>query len=102
MAPLCKAGFINESECKPGIAIHPDISINSIEKLLPKVKLAIIMTVVPGFGGQKFLDSQVEKISHLNSIRKDMHFDSHKIKPESKYSSSKLFDCTRLFGFIFI
>jgi len=67
--------IINESECKPGIAIHPDISINSIEKLLPKVKLAIIMTVVPGFGGQKFLDSQVEKISHLNSIRKDMQLD---------------------------
>ena len=67
--------IINKSECKPGIAIHPDISISSIKKLLPKVKLAIVMTVVPGFGGQKFLESQVEKISLLNSIRKDMQLD---------------------------
>ena len=67
--------IINESNCNPGIAIHPDISVNSIQNLLPKVKMAIVMTVVPGFGGQKFLESQIEKISILKSIRQNNKLD---------------------------
>tara|TARA_Y100000590_G_scaffold453764_1_gene599413 strand:+ start:659 stop:1306 length:648 start_codon:yes stop_codon:yes gene_type:complete len=67
--------IINQSECKPGIAIHPDISVQSIESLLPRVKMVIVMTVVPGFGGQKFLESQVEKIATLNSIKQNNKLD---------------------------
>ena len=37
--------IINESNCNPGIAIHPNISVNSIQNLLPKVKMVIVMTV---------------------------------------------------------
>ena len=57
--------MISKSKCKPGIAIHPDVSIESIRHLLPKVKFVILMTVVPGFSGQKFLESQLNKIKEL-------------------------------------
>ena len=67
--------IINESNCNPGIAIHPDISVNSIQNLLPKVKMVIVMTVLPGFGGQKFLESQIEKISILKSMRQNNKLD---------------------------
>ena len=63
--------LISNSNCKPGLAIHPDIKINSIEYLLPKVELVTVMTVIPGFGGQKFLESQLKKISKLSEIKKN-------------------------------
>ena len=67
--------IISKSKWDPGIAIHPDITVNSIQNILPKVKMVIVMTVAPGFGGQKFLESQIEKISILNSMRKNNKLD---------------------------
>ena len=63
--------LISKSNCKPGLAIHPDITINSIEHLLHKIELVTIMTVVPGFGGQKFLESEMNKIRDLSEIKKN-------------------------------
>ena len=63
--------LISKSNCKPGLAIHPDITINSIEHLLHKIELVTIMTVVPGFGGQKFLESEMSKINDLYEIKKN-------------------------------
>ena len=63
--------LILKSNCKPGLAIHPDVKINSIEHLLPKVELVTVMTVTPGFGGQKFLESELQKISELSEIKKN-------------------------------
>ena len=64
--------LIKQSNCKAGIAIHPDIKIDQIEKYLPKIDLVIVMTVVPGFGGQKFLYNQVHKIKALKNIKENM------------------------------
>ena len=41
--------IISKSSCKPAIAIHPDVTVKSIEHLLSKIKLVVVMTVVPGF-----------------------------------------------------
>ena len=61
--------LISKSDCKPAIAIHPDIDVSSILHLLPLVKLVLIMTVVPGFGGQKFLESQLKKINEISAYK---------------------------------
>ena len=61
--------LISKSDCKPAIAIHPEIDVSSILHLLPLVKLVLIMTVVPGFGGQKFLDSQLKKINEISEYK---------------------------------
>ncbi len=50
---------------KIGVAINPDTNIERIEKYLEKIDKVLIMSVVPGFGGQKYLDSATEKISCL-------------------------------------
>lgn len=47
---------------KSGIAINPDVSIEQIYDLLPKCDLLLLMSVFPGFGGQKFIKSVLEKI----------------------------------------
>ena len=64
---------IKKSNCKVGIAVHPNIKIEEIKEFLKDVDLVIIMTVIPGFGGQKFLEDQVQKISELKEIRKNIN-----------------------------
>ena len=65
--------IIKKSNCKVGIAVHPNIKIEEIKEFLNDVDLVIIMTVIPGFGGQKFLENQVNKISALKEIRKNIN-----------------------------
>ena len=60
---------IKSANCKVGIAIHPNVGIDAIQEFLNDIDLVIIMTVVPGFGGQKFLGTQLSKINKLFNIR---------------------------------
>ena len=57
--------------CKCGLAVHPNIDIKNIEKYLSIIDTVIVMTVIPGFGGQEFLQDQLSKITKLNKLRKD-------------------------------
>jgi len=61
---------IKSNNCKVGIAVHPKINISDIEIFLDDIDCVIVMTVVPGFGGQKFMHSEVNKIIELNNIKK--------------------------------
>jgi ribulose-phosphate 3-epimerase len=51
--------------CKAGVSINPDTSVDSIAKVLPMVDLVLIMSVHPGFGGQKFIPEVLEKVKWL-------------------------------------
>ena len=53
---------------KAGVAINPSTPAESVQHLLDMVDLVCVMTVNPGFGGQKFIESQVSKISMLRSM----------------------------------
>ncbi len=57
---------------KAGVALNPSTPPESIEHLLDIIDLVCVMTVNPGFGGQKFIESQVEKVSKLRSIIGDL------------------------------
>jgi ribulose-phosphate 3-epimerase len=63
---------IKKEGCKAGIAIHPKIKVEDITSFLNDIDLVIVMTVVPGFGGQKFLHDQVHKIHKLRELRKSL------------------------------
>ena len=63
--------MISDAKIKAGIAIHPDVKIADIDHLFSKVQQIIVMTVKPGFGGQKFMHDQVQKIKDLDEIRKN-------------------------------
>ena len=65
---------IKNSNIKAGIAIHPNVAISDISDLLPHINQVIIMTVVPGFGGQKFMKDQVVKIKDLFEVRKNKNY----------------------------
>ena len=66
--------MISDAEIKAGIAIHPKVNIADIDHLLSKVQQIIVMTVTPGFGGQKFMHDQVKKIKDLDEIRKNNNY----------------------------
>ena len=53
---------------KAGISIKPKTDANEIEKYLDLVDLILIMTVEPGFGGQKFITNQINKIKEIKKI----------------------------------
>jgi ribulose-phosphate 3-epimerase len=53
---------------KAGIALNPGSSLSLIEELLPELDMVLLMTVNPGFGGQKFLPSVLDKIERLSAI----------------------------------
>ena len=66
--------MISDAEIKAGIAIHPEVNIKDIDHLFSKVQQIIVMTVKPGFGGQKFMHNQVQKIKDLDEIRKNNNY----------------------------
>ena len=66
--------MISDAEIKAGIAIHPKVNITDIDHLFSKVQQIIVMTVTPGFGGQKFMHEQVRKIKDLDEIRKNNNY----------------------------
>ena len=66
--------IVKNTNCKVGIAIHPHKEIEEIKQFLGIVDQVIVMTVVPGFGGQNFLEDQVKKINKLNEIKKKNNF----------------------------
>ena len=84
--------YINQSEVNSGIAIHPEINIEKFEYLLPLVKQVIVMTVIPGFGGQKFMENQVYKIGKLNKIRKNKNY-KYKIEVDGGINNTNKDSC---------
>jgi ribulose-phosphate 3-epimerase len=55
---------------KAGISLLPTTPINVFEFIIDKIDLILVMTVNPGFGGQKFMPNQLKKISAISSIIK--------------------------------
>ena len=59
---------IRELGVKPGITLNPATPLNTIEDILSYVDLALVMSVNPGFGGQSFISSSIEKINNLKGL----------------------------------
>jgi len=66
--PLRSLALIKSSGARPGIAVDPGMSLENILPLLPHVELACVMTVNPGYAGQKLIPQTIDKISTLSGI----------------------------------
>ncbi|RWR52427.1 ribulose-phosphate 3-epimerase [Sinirhodobacter ferrireducens] len=58
---------IRGAGCKAGLAINPGSGLDGVEYLLDMIDLVCVMTVNPGFGGQKFIHSQIDKVKTLRA-----------------------------------
>jgi ribulose-phosphate 3-epimerase len=59
---------IHKAGLKAGVAIKPLTPVREISRILDKVDLILVMTVEPGFGGQKYIDHCTEKIAELHAM----------------------------------
>ncbi|MDC0530925.1 ribulose-phosphate 3-epimerase [Alphaproteobacteria bacterium] len=59
---------IKELGCKAGVSINPETSISGLEFVLEKLDLILIMSVNPGFGGQSFINSSLDKIKNVKEL----------------------------------
>ncbi len=59
---------INEAGVKSGIALNPATTLSVIEYLINKIDILLLMTVNPGFGGQKFIPEMIAKIEKARKI----------------------------------
>ncbi|MDD3453573.1 MAG: ribulose-phosphate 3-epimerase [Bacilli bacterium] len=66
--------YIKNKNIKIGLSIKPNTKIKEIIPYLDKIDLVLIMSVEPGYGGQKFIESSFEKIEQLNEIRKNKKY----------------------------
>ena len=70
---------IKDLGCQAGIAINPEEEVTVAEQYLEDIDLVLLMSVNPGFGGQKFIDTVIEKISY---VRKLIDKTSNKVRLE--------------------
>lgn len=59
--------LIHETGAKSGVALNPATPVESLEWILPDLDLVLIMSVNPGFGGQQFIPSALDKVARLKS-----------------------------------
>ena len=66
---------IKKYKKKVGISLNPDTKIEVIEKYLDQIDLVLVMSVFPGFGGQKFIKDVLKKIEKISEIKHKKNFE---------------------------
>jgi ribulose-phosphate 3-epimerase len=61
-------GFIKEQGCKAGLVFNPGTPLDYLEHVLDKLDLVLIMSVNPGFGGQKFIPEALNKLRRVRKL----------------------------------
>lgn len=69
--------LIHNLGCKAGVVLNPGTSLSSLDEILPYTDFILIMSVNPGFGGQKFIKSSIQKISNLRKMIQDRGLNVH-------------------------
>ena len=67
--------IIHESGCACGISIRPKTNVEVLKPFLKDLDVVLVMSVEPGFGGQKFIESTPEKIRQLKAMIDEKHYE---------------------------
>ena len=83
--------LIKSLDKKVGVSLNPDTSIDLIKSNLDQIDLVLIMSVFPGFGGQKFMPEVLEKIKELKRIKDEKNYKFHiEVDGGINFSNSKI------------
>ncbi len=66
--------MVHKNNKKIGLSIKPNTSVNEVKKYLKYIDLVLVMSVEPGFGGQKFLESSINKIKELKHLKEELEY----------------------------
>ena len=74
---IASINYIKSLNKKVGVSLNPNTNLNIIDSYLNQINLVLIMSVYPGFGGQKFMPEVIDKIKNLKKIKeeKKLNFD---------------------------
>ncbi len=61
---------ITAAGLRPGVALNPATPLSAVEEVLPMIDMVLVMTVNPGFGGQKMIVEALDKVSRLAELRR--------------------------------
>jgi len=67
--------LIRDHGCKSGLVFNPGSSIDALQYLMDKVDIILLMSVNPGFGGQKFIPSTLQKLTQVRKLIDDSGYD---------------------------
>ena len=70
--PLKQIGFIRKNKIKAAISVKPNTTLDKIQKYLDFVDMVLIMTVEPGWAGQKFIESTMPKVIELRKLKPNL------------------------------
>jgi len=65
--------LIKEYGKKAGVSLNPATPIETVREVIPHIDMVLIMSVNPGFGGQKFIDTSLDKISRLKKMADELN-----------------------------
>jgi ribulose-phosphate 3-epimerase len=68
--------LIHETGAKAGVALNPATPVESLEWILPDLDFVLIMSVNPGFGGQQFIPSTLDKVARLKAMIREGGLDT--------------------------
>src|SRR5262249_11905662 len=63
-----QGAFLRERGVKAGVALNPATPLATLDEILPELDYVLVMSVNPGFGGQKFIPSSMEKVRRLRAL----------------------------------
>ena len=66
-----QVAFLRERGIRAGVALNPATPLATLDEILPELDYVLVMSVNPGFGGQKFIPATLEKIRRLHAIMRD-------------------------------
>lgn len=64
--------YIKNKNIKVGLAINPNTNINKLKPFLDKIDLVLVMSVIPGKGGQSFIESSLDKIKQIRKLNSNI------------------------------
>ena len=64
---------INELGCSVGVALNPATAVESVREILPFVDLVLVMSVNPGFGGQRFIETTTSKLRRMRRLQEELN-----------------------------
>lgn len=64
---------INELGCTAGVALNPATAIETVREIMPFVDLVLVMSVNPGFGGQRFIETTTSKLRRMRRLQEELN-----------------------------
>lgn len=91
--PIKIIKYLHKNNIKAGISIKPNTRIEELKDILSEIDLILVMSVEPGRGGQKFIESSTNRINELNEIRNKNNY-KYLIEVDGGINNDTIGKCT--------